>query len=359
MLHVRHWLFVASLLAAGCSQGVKDKPGSTTDASSSPATAAVPDPAPESPVTVQSAAPAPAAEEAPKKPSRAPIYAEEANGESLIAAALDKARLEHKRVLIEWGGNWCGWCYKLHDVFHKDPLVQPIVHEEYELVLIDCTKNRTLMQSYGGKDTQYGYPYLTILDEEGKTLTNQETGSLEDGPKHVPERVADFLKKWSVERPNAEELIAAAIKSAKDSDRAVIVQVGDPYCGWCKVLSRFFARQQSLLEKDYVRAKIDTQRMDHADDVVKRFLPEGSLGHPWMVILNREGEVVATSVGPDGNIGCPSKPEEIDHFIQMLASTKKRLGDADLDTIRQDLNNAREEREKKAAERAKASEQSQ
>ena len=301
----------------------------------------------------------PAAEEPPKKPSRTPIYEEKANGKELIAAALERARLEHKRVLVEWGGNWCGWCYKLHDVFHKDPLVLPIVHEEYELVLIDCTANRELLQSYAGTGKHFGYPYLTILDEEGKTLTNQETGSLEDGPKHVPERVADFLKKWSVERPDAEELIAAAIKSAKDSDRAVIVQVGDPYCGWCKVLSRFFARQQALLEKDYVRAKIDTQRMDHADDVVKRFIPKGLLGHPWMVILNGEGEVVASSVGPGGNIGCPSTPEEIDHFIQMLTSTKKRLADADLDAIRLDLNNAREDREKKAAERTKAAEQSQ
>lgn len=290
------------------------------------------------------------AEEPPKKPSRTPIYEEEANGEALIAAALERARLEHKRVLIEWGGNWCGWCYKLHDVFRKDPLVRPIVAEEYELVLIDCTKNRKLMKSYGGEKTQFAFPHLTILDEQGQTLTNQETGSLEEGPKHVPERVADFLKKWSVERPDAQQLVTAAIQAAKDTDRSVILQVGTPYCGWCKVLSRFFARQQPLFEKDYVRVKIDTRRMDHGEEVAKRYQPESSQGVPWMVILNGAGEVVSTSVGPAGNIGCPSAPEEIDHFIAMLTATRKRLTDADLDAIRHDLNSDREKREPKSAE---------
>ena len=192
-----------------------------------------------------------------------------------------------------------------------------------------------------------------ILDDEGKTITNQETGSLEEGPKHVPERVADFLKKWAVERPNAESVLAAAIKSAKDTDRAVIIQVGTPYCGWCKVLSRFFARQQALFDKDYIRVKIDTQRMDQGAEVAKRYQPGDAQGVPWMVILNGEGEVVSTSVAKDGNIGCPSKPEEIDHFISMLTSTKKRLTDSDLDAIRQDLNNDREQREKRTAEAKK------
>ncbi len=44
------------------------------------------------------------------KTKRAPIYIEEPNGKELIAAALKKAKRDHKNVLVEWGGNWCGWC---------------------------------------------------------------------------------------------------------------------------------------------------------------------------------------------------------------------------------------------------------
>jgi len=130
------------------------------------------------------------------KAKRDPIYLEEANGKELIAAALQKAKQDHKHVLIEWGGNWCGWCYKLHDVFHHDETVHPIVAEQFELVLIDNRENRDLMLEYGGKDRQYSFPHLTILDWDGRVLVNQETGSLEDGPRHDPKLVSDFLAKW-------------------------------------------------------------------------------------------------------------------------------------------------------------------
>src|SRR5690606_4036389 len=73
----------------------------------------------------------PIADAAPKQNQREPIYDPEADGEALIAAALERAKAEHKHVLIEWGGNWCGWCFKLHDVFTTDEQVRPIVQEEY------------------------------------------------------------------------------------------------------------------------------------------------------------------------------------------------------------------------------------
>ena len=135
-------------------------------------------------------------EHPPEKKPRDPIYIEEANGEKLIAAALERAKSNKKNVLIEWGGNWCGWCYKLHDVFHDDAEVHPIVEKSFELVLIDSNTNRELMQTYGGKDRQFSYPHLTILDADGTVLTNQETGSLEIGPKHDPAKVAGFLNTW-------------------------------------------------------------------------------------------------------------------------------------------------------------------
>lgn len=283
------------------------------------------------------------------KPKREPIYQEESNGKELIAAAVDRARLEGKHVLIEWGGNWCGWCYKLHDVFHNDKLVAPIVAEEYELVLVDCRSNDELMRSYGGKDTQYAYPHLTILDAEGKVLTNQETGSLEIGPKHDPEKVAAFLKKWQPEQADAEELLAAALRQASDEDKRVLVHVGNPYCGWCKVLTKFLDDHKAILGRDYIDLRVDVMRMEHGVEVAERYLPAGSQGDPWMVILDASGKVVANSVGKDGNIGYPLRKGEIDDFLSMLTATKQRLSDADLKQIRADLTAYRVERDKRQA----------
>ena len=283
----------------------------------------------------------------PSKPKREPIYAEEANGKELIAAALKKAQRDHKHVLIEWGGNWCGWCYKLHDVFHNDADVHPIVHEEFELVLIDSGKNEDLMLEYGGKDRQYSFPHLTVLDAEGAVLTNQETGSLEEGPQHDPKLVSQFLSKWIPEKVDAEQLLADALLKAAADDKRVLVRVGTPYCGWCNVLAQFVQDHESLIATDYVDIKIDTMRMTNGEQVAARLAPGESGGVPWMVILDASGKQVASSHGPDGNIGYPFQPNEIAHFITMLRDTRKRLTDADLDIIAADLNSYRDQREAK------------
>jgi thioredoxin-related protein len=286
-----------------------------------------------------------------KKTEREPIYDENADGERLLAEAILRARAEGKRVLIEWGGNWCGWCHKLHDVFKNDELVAPIVSREYELVLIDCTKNRELMESYGGKDTRYAFPHLTILDVDGKVLTNQETGSLEVGSKHDPEAVAGFLKKWQPEPQNAADLLQAALRQAASQEKRVLLHVGTPTCGWCKILSRFLTEHESILSQDFVDLRIDTVRMHRGEEVAARFLPANSLGVPWMVILDASGKVLSTSVSAQGNIGYPVTPPEIKHFMQMMAGAKQRLKDQDLDQLRADLDAFRIEYEQRLAAR--------
>lgn len=317
-----------------------------TDAAASPAE---PMPVASQPVPASAPAEAAAAPDAPKttKAAREPIYIEESNGKELIAAALKRAQRDHKHVLIEWGGNWCGWCYKLHDVFHKDAVVHPIIHEEYELVLIDQGKNKELMLEYGGADRQYSFPHLTVLDASGAVLTNQETGSLEIGPKHDPKLVAEFLQKWMPEKQDAEQLLTNALTTAGNEKKAVLVRVGSPYCGWCTILAQFMQDHQAVFATDYVDLKIDTMRMTNGQQVASRLEPNGAGGIPWMVILDSSGKTLATSIGPGGNIGYPYQPEEIEHFVSMLKATKNRLTDADIEAIVSDLNAYRVARETK------------
>ena len=278
------------------------------------------------------------------KAKREPIYVEAANGRELIDAALVRAKREHKHVLIEWGGNWCGWCYKLHDVFRDDPLVRPLVHEEFELVLIDQGKNLDLMFEYGGKDRQYSYPHLTILDWDGKVLTNEKTDPLEEGAKHSPQLVSTLLKTWTPAKVDAESLLASALLLAKMENKRVLVRAGDPYCGWCKVLSQFLAENETVMAIDYVDVKIDTLRMTSGKEVAARWMPKGSQGVPWMTILDESGTELANSVGPQGNVGYPSEPSEIAHFADMLNKSRQRMTDAEVESLVKDLNDRREQR---------------
>src|SRR5262245_5817847 len=64
------------------------------------------------------------------------IYDRTASGDKQIADALARAKRHNKRVLLQFGANWCGWCHKLHDVFAKDKDIAHVLLFEYEVVLI-------------------------------------------------------------------------------------------------------------------------------------------------------------------------------------------------------------------------------
>src|SRR5262245_7554024 len=63
-------------------------------------------------------------EQGADKPQRPPIYDEQADAAADVAAALARAQKENKRVLIQWGANWCGWCHLLHQTFTTDQEVK-------------------------------------------------------------------------------------------------------------------------------------------------------------------------------------------------------------------------------------------
>jgi hypothetical protein len=44
-----------------------------------------------------------------------------------------------------------------------------------------------------------------------------------------------------------------------------------------------------------------------------------------------------SSDGPNGNIGYPSRPEEIDYFLKMIEKTKKRMSAQQIGAIKQAL----------------------
>ena len=75
--------------------------------------------------------------------------------------------------------------------------ISRIIKEHYLVVLIDVDKghNADVVKRYGDP-TRFGLPVLVVLDAEGKQLTTQDTGQLEQGERHDPAKVMAFLEKW-------------------------------------------------------------------------------------------------------------------------------------------------------------------
>jgi len=131
------------------------------------------------------------------KPSHPAIYEEGAEGSKQISQALAAAKKENKRVLLQFGANWCGWCDKLHDLFRSNSEIAAALKKSYVVVLADVNKghNDDINTQYGNP-TRFGLPALVVLDADGRQLTTQDTGKLEDGDHHDPKKVLAFLNKW-------------------------------------------------------------------------------------------------------------------------------------------------------------------
>jgi hypothetical protein len=80
--------------------------------------------------------------------------------------------------------------------------------------------------------------------------------------------------------------------------------------------------------------------MTNGKEVLGRYPNASDGGIPWIAILDPNGEVLATSNGPKGNIGYPAEPDEIAHFLAMLKKTVKRIEPEQLDRIESALKDA-------------------
>jgi thiol-disulfide isomerase/thioredoxin len=132
--------------------------------------------------------------------SRPNIYDESADGSKQIADALAIATKEHKHVLLQFGANWCGWCYKLHNLFDTDKNIANELKGNYVVVMIDVNKGHNdVTDKMYGHPTRFGLPAIVVLAADGKQLTTQDTGKLEEGDHHSPDKVLAFLKEWAAQ----------------------------------------------------------------------------------------------------------------------------------------------------------------
>jgi thiol:disulfide interchange protein len=125
-------------------------------------------------------------------------YDEKADGAQQVAQALSDAKAANKRVLLQFGANWCGWCRKLHALFANNRAISAELKANWVVVYVDVNgdHNKAVDGRYDFP-TQFGLPVLVVLAADGKLLKTQNSSELEEGMGHNPEKVLAFLKAWS------------------------------------------------------------------------------------------------------------------------------------------------------------------
>lgn len=126
-----------------------------------------------------------------------PIYPDPANAKEEVQQAILKAAAEHKRIILDFGGNWCPDCHVLNLYFH-DPGNASLLAANYILVDVNVgefDKNLDLARKYG-IPLHKGVPALAVLNSQGHVIYAQRNGEFEAMRKLDSAAVTAFLEKW-------------------------------------------------------------------------------------------------------------------------------------------------------------------
>jgi thioredoxin 1 len=131
------------------------------------------------------------------RPATRDIYPDPGQAKADLAAALKTAAQTHKRVLIDFGGNWCGDCQVLDIYFHNAQNL-PILEANFVLVHVNIGHMDENLEIAGQYQVPLdrGVPALAVLSEQGKLLYSQKSGEFEAMRRMESSAVTSFLVQW-------------------------------------------------------------------------------------------------------------------------------------------------------------------
>ncbi|MGO8933752.1 MAG: thioredoxin family protein [Terracidiphilus sp.] len=136
------------------------------------------------------------------------IYPDPSQARADIAAALKSAAATHRRVLLDFGGNWCGDCQVL-DLYMHDDRNRPLIESNFVVVHINVghvDANLDLAEKYG-VPLNRGVPALAVLSERGALLYSQKNGEFEAMRRMESSALTEFLVQWRPARPGCSAVV--------------------------------------------------------------------------------------------------------------------------------------------------------
>jgi beta-lactamase regulating signal transducer with metallopeptidase domain len=136
------------------------------------------------------------------KPQAKPVYDPFADPAADLEAGFKLARDTNKRVLIEFGANWCPSCRVLGAVLKENAEVSTAMKKDFVLVFINTESDsgRQLQEKYVPKRQQDSIPHLAVLDPSGKVLKNDDTKAFEVDDDYSVPKLKAFLAEWSPQK---------------------------------------------------------------------------------------------------------------------------------------------------------------
>jgi thiol:disulfide interchange protein len=137
---------------------------------------------------------APALAAAPKKPAG---YDPQRDPAADLQKAIGEAQSGGQHILLEVGGEWCGWCHLLNRLFTEDAEVAKRLHENFVVVKVNWSpenENEAFLSRYPAMES---YPHVYVLDAQGQLLHANDLTQLEAKKGYDRDKLLAFLKQWS------------------------------------------------------------------------------------------------------------------------------------------------------------------
>jgi thiol:disulfide interchange protein len=136
------------------------------------------------------------------------IYPDPSQAKADLTTALKTAATTHKRVLVDFGGNWCGDCQVL-DLYFHDAKNLKLLESNYVLIHVNVGHLDTNQELARQLDIPLakGVPALAVLSENGKLLYSQKQGEFEKMGRMDSSAVTTFLVQWRPKRAGCSSVV--------------------------------------------------------------------------------------------------------------------------------------------------------
>lgn len=119
-----------------------------------------------------------------------------------LELAKARALAEHKRILIEVGGDWCIWCHILDDYLEENADVRAAFEDVFVVLKVNWSRdvegeqNEAFLAQY---PERAGYPHFFVLEADGTFIHSQDTVKLEDGEEsYDKDAMLSFARMWDI-----------------------------------------------------------------------------------------------------------------------------------------------------------------
>jgi len=129
-------------------------------------------------------------------PAYSRVYDASRNPNADGRAALALAKETQRKVLIEVGGDWCGWCHVLDRFIKNHSEVEKRLHETFVVLKVNISNENDNAEFMRAFPPAQGYPHMYITDSSGTILHSQDTSEFRENKKYSEKRFKIFFDRW-------------------------------------------------------------------------------------------------------------------------------------------------------------------